>query len=150
MLLKILRINVSRPRKKSVEGRQFVSRSLKPSQPQRITSGLNTNFNLFPSYSFHKSLYHQSFFLQTKAQILFTMSDIQKDNKSESESERERERERELAGVSTTEDYIRATDRQIQTQRENPQGSYSLSLTPASLSVSSQTIVDPTHVNINS
>ena len=93
MLLKILRINVSRPRKKSVECRQFVSRSLKPSQPQRITSGLNTNFNLFPSYSFHKSLYHQSFFLQTKAQILFTMSDIQKDNKSESE------RERELAGV---------------------------------------------------
>ena len=93
MLLKILRINVSRPRKKSVEGRQFVSRSLKPSQPQRITSGLNTNFNLFPSYSFHKSLYHQSFFLQTKAQILFTMSDIQKDNKSERARERERERD---------------------------------------------------------
>ena len=148
MLLKILRINVSRPRKKSVEGRQFVSRSLKPSQPQRITSGLNTNFNLFPSYSFHKSLYHQSFFLQTKAQILFTMSDIQKDNKSESESERERE----LAGVLSPVNHrgLHQGYRQIQTQRENPQGSYSLSLTPASLSVSSQTIVDPTHVNINS
>ena len=113
MLLKILRINVSRPRKKSVEGRQFVSRSLKPSQPQRITSGLNTNFNLFPSYSFHKSLYHQSFFLQTKAQILFTMSDIQKDNKSESE------RERELAGVLSPvnhrglhQDYIQKNKRE--------------------------------------
>ena len=122
MLLKILRINVSRPRKKSVEGRQFVSRSLKPSQPQRITSGLNTNFNLFPSYSFHKSLYHQSFFLQTKAQILFTMSDIQKDNKSE--SERERERERELAGVSSPVNHrglhqgYRQTD--TDTERKSP------------------------------
>ena len=126
MLLKILRINVSRPRKKSVEGRQFVSRSLKPSQPQRITSGLNTNFNLFPSYSFHKSLYHQSFFLQTKAQILFTMSDIQKDNKSESESEREREREREreIAGVSSPVNHrglhqgYRQTD--TDTERKSP------------------------------
>ena len=33
-----------------------------PSQPQRITSGLSTNFNLSPSYSFHKPLYHKSFF----------------------------------------------------------------------------------------
>ena len=29
-----------------------------PSQPQRITLGLNTNFILSPSYSFHKSLHH--------------------------------------------------------------------------------------------
>ena len=72
-------------RENSVEGRQFVSWSLKPSQPQRNTSGLNTNFNLFLSYSFNKSLYHQSFFPQTKAQILSTMSDTQKDNKRERE-----------------------------------------------------------------
>ena len=31
-----------------------------PSQPQRITSGLNRNFTLSPSYSFHKSSYHKS------------------------------------------------------------------------------------------
>ena len=34
-----------------------------PSQPQRITSGLNTNFTLSPSYSFHKPSYHKSCFL---------------------------------------------------------------------------------------
>ena len=36
-----------------------------PSQPQRFTSGLNTNFNftLSPSYSFYKSSYHKSCFL---------------------------------------------------------------------------------------
>ena len=33
-----------------------------PSPPQRITSGLNTNFTLSPSYSFHKSSYHKSCF----------------------------------------------------------------------------------------
>ena len=33
-----------------------------PSQPQRITSGLNKNFTLSPSYSFHKSSYHKSCF----------------------------------------------------------------------------------------
>ena len=31
-----------------------------PSKPQRITSGLKTNFALSPSYSFHKSSYHKS------------------------------------------------------------------------------------------
>ena len=31
-----------------------------PSQPQRITSGLNTNLTLSPSYSFHKSSYPKS------------------------------------------------------------------------------------------
>ena len=38
-------------------GRCFV-----PSQPQRTTSGLNTNFTLSPSYSFHKSSYHKPVF----------------------------------------------------------------------------------------
>ena len=32
-----------------------------PGQPQRITSGLNTNFSLAPSHSLHQSLYHKSF-----------------------------------------------------------------------------------------
>ena len=31
-----------------------------PSQPQRITLGLNRNFSLTPRYSFHKSWYHKS------------------------------------------------------------------------------------------
>ena len=31
-------------------------------QPQRITSGLNTNFTLCPSYSLYKSSYHKSCF----------------------------------------------------------------------------------------
>ena len=35
----------------------LVSWCFKPSQPQRITSGLNTNFTVTPSYTlFHKSL----------------------------------------------------------------------------------------------
>ena len=38
---------------------QLVSRCFKPSQPQRITSGLNTNFTLSPSQSLHKSSYHK-------------------------------------------------------------------------------------------
>ena len=41
---------------------QLVSWCFEPSQPQRITSGLNTNFALSPSYSFHKSSYHKSCF----------------------------------------------------------------------------------------
>ena len=59
----------------------LVSWCSEPSQPQRITSGLNTNFSLSPSYSFHKSLYNKSFFLlllslsQTTAQILSTISE---------------------------------------------------------------------------
>ena len=66
---------------------ELVSWCLQPSQPWRITSGLNTNFslqktnfNLSPSYSFHKSLYHKSFFFflslslsQTTAQIQSTI-----------------------------------------------------------------------------
>ena len=40
----------------------LVSWCLEPSQPQRTTLGLNTNFTLFPSHSFHKSSYHKSCF----------------------------------------------------------------------------------------
>ena len=41
---------------------QWVSWCFEPSHPQRITSGLNTNYTLSPSYSFHKSSYHKSCF----------------------------------------------------------------------------------------
>ena len=40
----------------------LVSWCFEPSQPQWITSGLNTNFTLSLSYSLHKSLYHKSSF----------------------------------------------------------------------------------------
>ena len=40
----------------------LVSWCFEPSQPQRITSGLNTNFTPSPNYSFHKSSYHKSCF----------------------------------------------------------------------------------------
>ena len=58
----------------------LVSWCFEPSQPQRITSGLNTNFTLSPSYSFHKSLYYKSSFFslslsQTTPQILSTISE---------------------------------------------------------------------------
>ena len=43
--------------------RKLVSWCFEPSQPQWITSGLNTNFTLSPSHSFHKSSYHKSCFL---------------------------------------------------------------------------------------
>ena len=46
-----------------VEVENLVRWCFEPSQPQRITSGLNTNFTPFPSYSFHKSSYHKSCFL---------------------------------------------------------------------------------------
>ena len=39
---------------------------VEPSKRQRITLGLNINFNLFPSYSLRKSLYHKSFFFSLK------------------------------------------------------------------------------------
>ena len=44
---------------------ELVGWCFKSSQPQRITSGLNTNFTLSPSHSFYKSSYHKSclFFL---------------------------------------------------------------------------------------
>ena len=45
---------------------EWVSKSVswcfEPSQPQRITSGLNTNFTLSPGHSFHQSSYHESCF----------------------------------------------------------------------------------------
>ena len=40
---------------------KLVSWCFEPSQPQRIASGLNTNFTLSPTYSFHKSSYHKSY-----------------------------------------------------------------------------------------
>ena len=39
---------------------QLVSWCFEPSQPQRITSGLNTNFTLSLNYSFQKSPYRKS------------------------------------------------------------------------------------------
>ena len=42
--------------------RYLVSWCFEPWQPQRITSGLNTYFTLFPSHSFHKSSHHKSRF----------------------------------------------------------------------------------------
>ena len=44
---------------------QLVSWYFEPSHSQRITSGLNTNFNLSASHSFHKSLNHKPFFPPT-------------------------------------------------------------------------------------
>ena len=41
-------------------GIQLVSWCFEPSQPKRITSGLNTNLTLSAGYSFHKSSYHKS------------------------------------------------------------------------------------------
>ena len=41
---------------------KLVSWCFEPSQPQRIISGLNTNFTLSPRFSFHKSSYHKSCF----------------------------------------------------------------------------------------
>ena len=46
-----------------VRSAELVSWCFEPSQPQRITSGLNTNFTLPPSYSFQKSFYHKSCFV---------------------------------------------------------------------------------------
>ena len=40
-----------------------------PSRPQRITSGLKTNFNLSPRYSFHKSMYHKTLFLKPQLKL---------------------------------------------------------------------------------
>ena len=43
---------------------KIVSGCFEPSQSQRITSGLNTNFALSPNYSFHKSSHHKLNFLR--------------------------------------------------------------------------------------
>ena len=47
-----------------IQASQLVKWCFEPSQPQGITSGLNTNFRLSPSYSFHKSSYHNLCFFQ--------------------------------------------------------------------------------------
>ena len=67
---------LSTHKKKTKKGKAWVSWCFEPSQPQRITSGLITNFSLSPCYSFHKSLYHTSVFFPSKttAQILSTIS----------------------------------------------------------------------------
>ena len=41
---------------------KLISWCFEPSQPQRITSGLNANFTLSRNYSFHESSYHKSCF----------------------------------------------------------------------------------------
>ena len=53
----------------------LVSRCVRARSEKRVTSGLKTNFNLSPCYSFDKSSYHKSLFSQTKTQILSTVSE---------------------------------------------------------------------------
>ena len=52
---------------------ELVRSCFEPSRLQRITSGLKTKYSISPSYSFHKSLDHKSFFFfffsQTTTQI---------------------------------------------------------------------------------
>ena len=52
------------PKQRKHQNTQLLSWCFEPSQPQKITSGLNTYFTLSPSYSFHKSLYHKSCFFE--------------------------------------------------------------------------------------
>ena len=56
---KTYRLKQYRPTNKTAVS-SLVTRCFEPSQPQRITSGLNINFILSHSYSFHKSGYHKS------------------------------------------------------------------------------------------
>ena len=58
--MKIFDLNKKKKKEKKNSVRYLVGWCFEPSQPQRITSGLNTNFTLSPSYSFHKSSYHVS------------------------------------------------------------------------------------------
>ena len=51
------------------QGVKLVSWCSEPSQPHRITSGLETNSTLSPSYSFRKSLYHKSLFLKPQLKV---------------------------------------------------------------------------------
>ena len=53
-----VQITILTARNGSVKRVWLVSWCFEPSQPQRIPSGLNTNFTLSPSHSFHKSSYH--------------------------------------------------------------------------------------------
>ena len=52
----------------------LVSWCFESSRPQRITSGMNKNFILSPSYSFHKSWYHKSCLLFFLAYLYSTGS----------------------------------------------------------------------------
>ena len=52
------------PKQRKHQNTQLLSWCFEPSQPQKITSGLNTYFTLSPSYSFHKSSHHN-------AQVMF-------------------------------------------------------------------------------
>ena len=45
--------NINKEFKSSAKVGLLVSWCFEPSQPQRITSGLNTNFTLYPSHSIH-------------------------------------------------------------------------------------------------
>ena len=47
----------------------IVSLCIEPSQPQRITSGLSTNFTLSPSYSIHKSYFTASHVKKKKKKL---------------------------------------------------------------------------------
>ena len=59
-----------------VSGGQLVSWCFEPSQPQRITSGLKTNFSLSPAYSSHESWYTpQISFSQTTTKTITTISE---------------------------------------------------------------------------
>ena len=50
---------------------QLVSWYCEPCQPQRIISGLKTNFILSPGYSFHKSSYCKSLFLRQELPVTY-------------------------------------------------------------------------------
>ena len=52
--------NIHKHQKNVFEVSQLVSWCFQPSQPQRITSGVNTDFTLSRSYPFHKSSFHKS------------------------------------------------------------------------------------------
>ena len=48
---------------------EWVSWCFESCQPQRIISGLKTNFSLSPSYSFHKSLYRKFLFIKPQLKL---------------------------------------------------------------------------------
>ena len=58
-----VQITILTARNGSVKRVWLVSWCFEPSQPQRIPSGLKTNFTLSPSHSFHKSSFHKLCFL---------------------------------------------------------------------------------------
>ena len=59
VMLKIIMNRLKPQAEKTIAGEvSYLAGAL---SPQRITSGLNTNFILSPRYSFHKSLHHKSY-----------------------------------------------------------------------------------------